>query len=529
MKKQSKSKACSDPQPPNLGGLIIAIDQSTSATKALLFDEQCRLLARSSVDHRQYYPQSGWVEHDAEEIYNNMVEAIRRVKGIVKSEEFAAAIPSGEGMAAANSSLFTFTFSLSITNQRETVVVWNKTTGKPIANALVWQDTRGKDICQQMKADGHGPLVMERSGLLIDPNFSASGVKWLLDNTPGAREAADRGELLLGTIDTWLIWKLTEGRVHATDTTNASRTMLFNIHTLQWDDDLLALFDIPRSMMPEVKACDEVYGETTVEGLFAEPITIAGVLGDSHGALVGQMCFTEGMGKVTYGTGSSVMVNIGHEPLTPPDGLVTSVGFTAFGKTWYGFEGNIYSTGATLKWMCDQLQLVGKPQEMEALATSVSDSGGVYIVPAFSGLGAPWWQSDVKGAVLGLTFATTKAHVVRAALESIALQVKDLVDAMTTNEELKEVCADGGPTKNRFLMQLQADLLQAPVVCTEVDDASALGAAIMNGFARGQWKSFDEVVPLRKVTQVYQPLSNLSPHATHLYEGWRQAVQTLIK
>ena len=492
---------------------IIAIDQSTSATKALMFDDKCRLLARADKEHRQYYPQTGWVEHDPEEIYNNMVETIRIVKG--------------EGMAATDSSLPTFTCSLSLTNQRETVVVWNKATGKPIANALVWQDTRGKDICQQLRADGMTDMVMAKSGLLIDPNFSASGVKWLLDNIDGARQQAERGELLMGTIDTWLIWKLTEGRVHATDTTNASRTMLFNIHTMQWDNDLLALFGIPRPMMPEVKACDEIYGETTVEGLFPEPIPIAGVLGDSHGALVGQMCFHEGMGKVTYGTGSSVMVNIGHRPLPAPKGLVTSVGFTAFGKTWYGFEGNIYSTGATLKWMCDQLQLVGKPQDMEAIATSVSDNAGVYIVPAFSGLGAPWWQSGVKGAIVGLTFATTKAHVVRAAIESIALQVKDLVDAMTNNEELrvKEVCADGGPTKNRFLMQLQADLLQTPVICTEVDDASALGAAIMNGFALGLWNSFDEVIPLRKVTQVFQPQPDSQ---AALYAGWRQAVKSLI-
>ena len=496
---------------------IIAIDQSTSATKALLFDEQCRIVARSSVDHHQYYPQSGWVEHDAEEIYNNMVEAIRSLP-----------LPTPvEG-----------SISLAITNQRETAVVWNKKTGKPIANAVVWQDTRGKDLCQQLRADGLTDMVMAKSGLLIDPNFSASGIKWLLDHTPDAREQAARGELLMGTIDTWLIWKLTDGRVHATDTTNASRTMLFNIHTMQWDEDLLALFDIPRSMMPEVKACDEIYGETTVEGLFPEPIAIAGVLGDSHGALVGQMCFDKGSGKVTYGTGSSVMVNIGHEPLTAPEGLVTSVGFSAFGKTWYGFEGNIYSTGATLKWMCDQLQFVGKPQEMEAIATSVDDNGGVYIVPAFSGLGAPWWQSDVKGAILGLTFATTKAHVVRAALESIAFQIKDLVDVMVKptpnsssrkgNEGLTTICADGGPTKNRFLMQLQADLLQTPVVCTEVDDASALGAALMNGFARGIWKSFDEVIPLRKVTQVYQPASHRSSPISYLYEGWRQAVNTLI-
>ena len=489
---------------------IIAIDQSTSSTKALLFDEQCHMLSRTNVDHKQYYPQSGWVEHDAEEIYRNMVEAIRQLVEV-----------SGKKQDVSD-------FSLCITNQRETAVVWNKLTGKPIARAIVWQDTRGAELCRQLRKEGKTDMVMAKSGLLIDPNFSASGIKWLLDNTPGAREEAAKGNLLMGTIETWLIWKLTGGKTFATDYTNASRTMLFNIHTMQWDDDLLALFDIPRSMMAELRPCDALYGETTVEGIFGQPITIAGVLGDSHGALVGQMCFAKGSGKVTYGTGSSVMVNIGDEPLPAPEGLVTSVGFSAFGKTWYGYEGNIYSTGATLKWMADQLKLVNHPAEMEAQATSVEDNGGVYIIPAFSGLGAPWWQSDVKGAVVGLTFATTKAHVLRAALESIAYQIRDLVDVMVraTGGRLSEICADGGPTKNQFLMQFQADMLNTPVVCTEVDDASALGAVIMNGFARGIWKSFDEVIPLRKVTQVIQPHSD--PQKEKLYEGWRKAVKHLI-
>ncbi len=489
---------------------IIAIDQSTSSTKALLFDEQCQVVARTNVDHKQYYPQTGWVEHDAEEIYQNMIEAIRQL--LLPLERVG-----GE------------TISLAITNQRETAVVWNKLTGRPISRAVVWQDTRGAELCRELRSLGYSRRVMEKSGLLIDPNFSASGVKWLLDNIDGAREACARGELLMGTIDTWLIWKLTGGKVHATDYTNASRTMLFNIHTLQWDDELLQLFDIPRSMMPEVMPCDAVYGTTTCEGLFSTPIQIAGVLGDSHGALVGQMCFTPGSGKVTYGTGSSVMVNIGEEPLAAPTGLVTSVGFSAFGKTYYGYEGNIYSTGATLKWIADQLQLVGHPAEMETLATSVADNGGVYIVPAFSGLGAPWWQSDVKGAVFGLTFAATKAHFLRAALESIAYQIKDLVDVMAsaTGGSLKEIAADGGPTKNRFLMQFQADMLDTPVVCTEVDDASALGAVVMNGFARGLWRSFADVVPFRKVIQKYLP----QPTAQHaaLYDGWRNAVGQLIK
>ena len=500
---------------------IIAIDQSTSSTKALLFDEQCHMVARTNVDHKQYYPQTGWVEHDAEEIYQNMIEAIRNLTPTLSQGEGAGSSPWGRSGEV----------SLCLTNQRETVVVWNKLTGKPIHHALVWQDTRGAELCRQLRADGKGEMVMAKSGLLIDPNFSATGVKWLLDNVEGAREAAHRGDLLMGTIDTWLVWKLTGGRVHATDYTNASRTMLFNIHTLQWDDDLLALFDIPRSMMPEVRPCDAIYGNTTCEGLFPSPIQIAGVLGDSHGALVGQMCFEQGSGKVTYGTGSSVMVNIGEEPLPAPEGLVTSVGFSAFGKTYYGYEGNIYSTGATLKWIADQLQLVGHPSEMEALATSVADNGGVYIVPAFSGLGAPWWQSDVKGAVFGLTFATTKAHFLRAALESIAYQIKDLVDVMAraTGGRLKEIAADGGPTKNRFLMQFQANQVDTPVVCTEVDDASALGAVIMNGFARGLWKSFDDVRAFRKVTEVYQPNTQQAALTSRLYEGWRQAVGQLIK
>lgn len=489
---------------------IIAIDQSTSSTKALLFDEQCHMIGRTNVDHHQYYPQTGWVEHDAEEIYQNMVEAIRKL------------------MESSHLSPLTSHFSLAITNQRETAVVWNKQTGTPIAHAVVWQDTRGAELCRELRELGYTRQVMAKSGLLIDPNFSASGVKWLLDNVEGARDAANRGELLMGTIETWLIWKLTGGKTFATDHTNASRTMLFNIHTMDWDDDLLRLFDIPRSMMADILPCDAVYGETTVEGIFPQPIPIAGVLGDSHGALVGQMCFAKGSGKVTYGTGSSVMVNIGEEPQAAPEGLVTSVGFSAFGKVYYGFEGNIYSTGATLKWIADQLQLVGHPSEMEALATSVEDNGGVYIVPAFSGLGAPWWQSDVKGAVFGLTFATTKAHFLRAALESIAYQIKDLIDVMAraTGGKLNEICADGGPTKNKFLMQFQADMLDTPVVCTEVDDASAFGAVIMNGFARGLWKSFDEVTGLRKVTDVYQP--HPSPLTSHLYEGWRHAVKQLI-
>ena len=493
---------------------IIAIDQSTSATKALLFDEKCKMVGRCDVAHRQYYPQEGYVEHDAEEIFRNTVTVIREV-----IEDFSKKDSEASSCAC---------FSLAITNQRETAVVWNRHTGKPIANAVVWQDTRGAEICSQLREDGKTAFIQERSGLLIDPNFSASGVKWLLDNVEGARAAADNGDLLMGTIDTWLVWKLTNGKSFFTDTTNASRTMLFNIHTMDWDEELLSLFSIPREMMAEVLPCDAVYGETTVEGVFETPIQIAGVLGDSHGALAGQMCFSEGMGKATYGTGSSIMVNIGEEPLPAPDGLVTSVGFSVLGRHFYGYEGNIYSTGATLKWMCDQLQLIDSPAKMEAVATSVQDNGGVYIVPAFAGLGAPWWKPYAKAGIVGMTFATTRAHVVRAALESIAYQIKDLVDVMTRaiGGRLQEICADGGPTKNAFLMQFQADLLDTPVVCTEVEDASALGAVLMNGFALKRWTSFEEVTGLRKVMKVIEPKPSEKTHT--LYEGWRKAVNQLI-
>ena len=488
-----------------MSNYIIAIDQSTSATKALLFDEQCKLVNRCDIAHKQYYPQEGYVEHDAEEIYDNTVKAIRGVVG-----------PEG-------------CYSLAITNQRETVVVWNKHTGKPIAKAVVWQDTRGAEICRQLREASKTQMIQEKSGLLIDPSFSASGVKWLLDNIGGAQEAASRGDLLMGTIDTWLVWKLTGGRSFFTDTTNASRTMLFNIHTMDWDDDLLALFGIPRQMMAEVLPCDAVYGETTVEGVFEQPIQIAGVLGDSHGALAGQMCFSEGSGKATYGTGSSIMVNIGEKALPAPEGLVTSVGFSALGKHFYGYEGNIYSTGATLKWMCDQLRLIDSPAKMEAEATSVADNGGVYIVPAFAGLGAPWWKPDAKAGIVGMTFATTRAHVVRAGLESIAYQIKDLVDVMARaiGGKLQEICADGGPTKNGFLMQFQADLLDTPIVCTEVEDASALGAVLMNGFARKVWTSFDDVTAFRKVTKVIKPAPTTQVQTC--YEGWRKAVAKIIE
>lgn len=486
---------------------IIAIDQSTSATKALLFDEQGKLIGRASREHRQYYPQSGWVEHDAEEIYQNTISVMKEL---------------------ADDST---TYSLALTNQRETVVVWDKRNGKPVCNAVVWQCMRGAEICETLKAKGYNRMVQEKSGLFIDPYFAGSGAKWILDNVPNARKDAEAGHLLMGTIDSWLIWKLTNGKVHATDYTNASRTLLFNIHTLDWDDELLEMLTIPRSMMPKALPCDAIYGETTAEGAFSEPVQIAGVLGDSHGALAGQMCFTEGLGKVTYGTGSSVMVNIGEDYSPAPDGLVTSIGFSALGKTFYAFEGNIHCTGATIKWIKEQMQMVEDVADCEQIATSVSDNGGVYMIPAFAGLGAPWWKPKTKGAIVGLTLSSTKAHVIRAAVESIAFQVTDLIKTMTDTAgiELKEIRVDGGPTKNQFLMQLQADLLQVQVVRSEVEDASAIGAFVMNGFARKQWKSFEEAAAIWKGGGGMMPKADNTSSVINSYAGWRNAVMQVTR
>lgn len=490
---------------------IISIDQSTSATKALLFDDKLRVRGSESIGHHQYYPCEGWVEHDAIEIYENTVSIIRKIL---------------EGR-----NLESDKYTLAITNQRETIVAWDRHTGLPIHHALVWQDTRGARQCHIWHSvEGLDELIHSRTGLRIDPSFCASKMHWLLENIDGAREKAERGDVLLGTIDTWLIWKLTKGQVFATDYTNASRTMLFDINTLNWDEELCNRLGIPRKALAKPFANDVVYGETSVEGLFNKPIKIAGVLGDSHAALLGQMCFEPGAGKVTYGTGSSVMLNIGPENQDAPQGLVSSIAFSLLGQTSYAYEGNIYSTGATLKWMADQLQLIVSPSETDAIASSVATTGGVYFVPAFAGLGAPWWQDKMRAAVVGMTFSTTKAQVVRAAVESIAFQVTDLVRAMLegTGISIHELSADGGPTHNHFLMQLQADLLGADVVTTEVSDASAFGAAVAAGFAVGLWKTKEYVTLLKKETGRTKPQEKHG-QATADYEGWQRVIKALAR
>ena len=488
---------------------VISIDQSTQSTKAFLFDEDGRILGRASLSHRQIYPQPGFVEHDPEEIYKNIVIVIKEL--------------------VSNDADENEDYSIAVTNQRETVVVWEKNTGKPVCNAVVWQCMRGEQICNSLKESGHMETFRKKSGLLIDPYFSGSGVKWILDNIEGARKAAERGDLLMGTMETWIIWKMTEGRSHVTDYTNASRTMLFNVHTLDWDKELMDLLTIPASMLAKPLPSDSIFGETTLGGLFRNPVKIAGAIGDSHGALTGQMCFTEGLGKATYGTGSSVMVNIGENYSDAPSGLVTSVGYSALGKVFYAFEGNIHCTGMTITWLEKELQLIGGASEIEQIATSVEDNGGVYFVPAFAGLGARWGQQKAKAMICGLSLGTGKAHVCRAALESIGYQVTDLIKAMTDSAgiTLKEMRVDGGPTKNGFLMQFQSDLLEVPVVRSEVEDASAFGAFIINGFATGRLSSFEEASRLAHFEGAIMP--SPAEAVSKAYEGWRNAVNTLIQ
>jgi len=486
----------------------LTIDQSTSATKAMLFDEKATLTAKVSVDHQQFYPKPGWVEHNPIEIIENTYKAVEQL------------------ISQANINKNDIS-SVAITNQRETVVVWDKRSGNPVYNAVVWQCNRGTQICEDLIAQGHEPKVTEKTGLIINPYFSASGVKWILDNVSGARKEAEDGHLLLGTMDSWLIWKLTNGKVHATDYTNASRTLLFNIHTLDWDKDLLELFTIPASMLPKALTCDAKYGSTTLNGLLPE-IPIAGVLGDSHAALVGQMCFSSGMGKATYGTGSSIMVNIGEKALPAPSGLVTSIGFAGNGKVFYAFEGNIHCTGATIKWLQDDLKLIQSASETEALATSVQSTDGVYFVPAFAGLGAPWWDNDAKALICGMNRGSNKAHVVRAALESIAYQVKDLIELIqNSGVELIELRVDGGPTKNNFLMQFQSDMLQAKINRCPIEEASALGAYLLNCFALGCFSDFSDANALRTNNEYIFPKMNIEK-VKSLYKNWQIAVKRAL-
>ncbi|WP_462410498.1 glycerol kinase GlpK [Neobacillus sp. Marseille-QA0830] len=485
--------------------MILAIDQSTSGTKVLLVNAKGQITHKCSKSHTQHYPQTGWVEHDPVEIYEN-------VKQLLKETVQTSGI-SQEELAV-----------LAITNQRETVVVWDKETGIPVYNAIVWQDRRTSDFCQQLKEQGYEEKIQSKTGLKADPYFSASKINWILNHVGGGRDKAREGKLLLGTIDSWLIWKLTSGKVHATDYSNASRTLLFNIETLQWDDELLEMFDIPRTMLPVVKSSNDLYGVTEDPDLPFTALAISGVIGDSQGALFGQKCFEPGMAKATYGTGTSVMMHTG-DLVNGTNGLVTSIAWGLDGKVEYALEGIINSTGDVINWLKDQLGLIERVEETEDMAYSLQDNQGVYLVPAFVGLGAPYWNPYTRAAILGMSRNTGKAHIVRAALESIAYQVKDVIELMQTESNIliKSLNVDGGATRNRFLMQYQADMLDIEVTASQVAELSSMGAVYLAGLGAGIWKSTDEIVQLPSEHRLFYPLM-ASEVRDQFYQGWKDSV-----
>ncbi len=488
---------------------ILSIDQGTTSSRAILFDRGASVYAVAQREFTQYFPQPGWVEHDAEEIWESVVAVL---------EQLLAEHPGIEKDIAA----------IGITNQRETTLVWNRLTGKPIYNAIVWQSRQTSDICEKYITGGHNKNVREKTGLLIDSYFSATKIKWLLDKVPGAREDAERGDLLFGTIDSWLVWKLTGGKQHLTDYTNASRTLLYNINTLEWDEELLELFEVPRQMLPEVRSCSELYGHTNEKLFKGNPIPIAGIAGDQQAALFGQGCFTKGMAKNTYGTGSFMLMNIGDRPILSEHNLVTTIAWGIGDEITYALEGSVFITGAAVKWL-QGLTVIKSSAESEQVATSVDSSEGLYVVPAFTGLGAPYWEMDAKGAVYGITRGTTAAHLTRATLESIAYQIKDIVNSMEADSQIKlnDLRVDGGAVDNNFLMQFQADILDVPVERTKVHESTALGAAYLAGLAVGFWQDRDIITNNIEVERIFQPGMN-PEQRDKLYRGWKRAVSSTI-
>jgi glycerol kinase len=480
---------------------VLALDQGTTGSAALVFDVDGNVLASADQEIAQHYPRPGWVEHDPLEIYATTVE--------VGKQALATAGLSASDVAA-----------IGITNQRETTVIWDRATGEPIAPAVVWQSRASAEICERLKQDGLEPLFRERTGLVIDAYFSGTKIRWLLDAVPGAQQRAEAGELLFGTIDCWLLWKLCG--VHVTDVSNASRTLLFNIRTLDWDDELLDLLRVPRAMLPQVRGCSEVLGETDV---FGGPLPIAGVAGDQQAALFGQSCFLSGQAKNTYGTGSFLLVNTGEALQRSEAGLLSTVAWRIGNQVSYALEGSAFITGAAVQWLRDGLGLIEDATETDALAESVPDNGGVYLVPAFVGLGAPHWDMYARGLLIGLTRGTTRAHVVRATLESIAYQSRDLADAMAqAGQPIGSLKVDGGGTANPFLMQFQADLLGVPVEVAAVQETTALGAAYLAGLASGFWGSTDELAQRWRAAQVYEPRMS-ADQREQLHRQWLRAVE----
>jgi len=484
---------------------ILALDQGTTSSRAIVFDHDGAIRSVAQKEFTQIFPVAGWVEHDPGEIWASQIgvaaEALGRAH--VRPAEIAA---------------------VGITNQRETTIVWDRETGEPVHNAIVWQDRRTADYCERLKAEGAGETIQAKTGLLVDAYFSASKIRWILDNVSGARARADAGKLAFGTVDAWLVWKLTNHARHITDVSNASRTMLFNIHTLKWDDELLRIFGVPASMLPEVRSSSEKYGEVSTR-LGIESAPIAGIAGDQQAALFGQMCRQPGMSKNTYGTGCFLLQNIGTTPTRSKQQLVTTVAWQIGARTEYAFEGSVFIGGAVVQWIRDGLGFVRTAPEIEALAASVSDNGGVYLVPAFAGLGAPHWDPYARGTIVGITRGTKAAHIARAALESIAYQVADLLDAMAADAgiALTELRVDGGAATNDMLMQFQADLLGVPVVRPAVTETTALGAAYLAGLAVGYWPSVDAITGQWKVDRRFEPAMPRAA-ATARRERWSAAL-----
>ncbi|MGA2498912.1 MAG: glycerol kinase GlpK [Tepidisphaeraceae bacterium] len=485
---------------------ILALDQGTTSSRAILFDHTGQIRATAAREFRQMFPQNGWVEHDPDEIWTTQLAVAQEVLHIagVSARDVAA---------------------IGIANQRETTIIWDRRTGRPVYNAIVWQDRRTAQFCDQLKRQGHLSAVQWKTGLVIDAYFSASKVQWLLENVPGVHERAQRSELAFGTVDSWLLWKLTNGGVHATDASNASRTMLYDIHSHHWDDDLLNLFGIPRSLLPEVRACSEVLGESA-HGLFDAPIPISGMAGDQQAALFGQTCFTPGLAKCTYGTGCFMLTNIGAQAVASQHELLTTIAWQKDGSTTYALEGSVFIGGAVVQWLRDGLKLIKSAAEVEALAATVPDNGGVYMVPAFAGLGAPHWDQYARGSISGITRGTTAGHFARAALESIAYQVADVLDVMQMDSGVRigELRVDGGATANNLLMQFQADLLRIPVVRPKVTETTALGAAYLAGLAVGYWKSVAEIQANWQVERTFEPQMS-DDRARRQRRRWAEALE----
>ncbi|MCT4508836.1 MAG: glycerol kinase GlpK [Tepidibacter sp.] len=490
---------------------IMSLDQGTTSSRAILFDKDGKIVGVSQKEFTQIYPKAGWVEHDAMEIWGTQSGVAREVleKTGISPEEVAA---------------------IGITNQRETTVVWDKNTGKPVYNAIVWQCRRTAEICDKLKEKGLEDSVKDKTGLVVDAYFSGTKIKWILDNVEGAREKAENGELLFGNIDTWLIWNLTRGKVHVTDYTNASRTMIYNIKELKWDDELLEALDIPKSMLPEVKPSSCEYGVTDEYTFGGAQIPIAGDAGDQQAALFGQACFDEGMAKNTYGTGCFMLMNTGEKPVASRNGLLTTIAWGVDGKVEYALEGSIFMGGASVQWLRDELKVIYDAKQSEYYASSVEDTNGVYMVPAFTGLGAPYWDMYARGAIVGLTRGAKREHLVRATLESIAYQTKDVLEAMQDDSgiELKGLKVDGGACANNFLMQFQGDVLNVPVNRPEVIETTALGAAYLAGLAVGFWKDKEEIKEKWAINRTFTPEMEDEKRKT-LYKGWKKAVRRAME